>query len=153
MDNVNTTERYDLVKHPTHMEIIDRATGTRFEVQPRDITKRFIMIGNQTFEIKRQLFPSLNPDPTLEKNHVLCSVDTIFKRFISILHKSNYCYIDMDIKMETKLMDDLGLDSLDAIELHMSVEEEFMITIPEYALENIVTVKDAVNCISKIINK
>ena len=42
-------------------------------------------------------------------------------------------------------IDDLGADSLDAVELVMAFEEEFGVEIPDDAAERILTVKDAVS--------
>ena len=47
--------------------------------------------------------------------------------------------------MESKFVDDLGVDSLDLIELIMIIEEDFDLRIPEEGLENLVTVGDAFN--------
>ncbi|MBP9693938.1 MAG: acyl carrier protein [Alphaproteobacteria bacterium] len=44
-------------------------------------------------------------------------------------------------------IDDLGADSLDTVELVMSLEEEFGIEIPDDAAEKIRTVQDAVSFI------
>ncbi len=46
------------------------------------------------------------------------------------------------IKRETSLQDDLGADSLDAVELVMTIEEEFNVTIPEDVASNLRTVGD-----------
>jgi acyl carrier protein len=46
------------------------------------------------------------------------------------------------------LMDDLGADSLDAVELVMAFEEEFGIEIPDDAAEQIKTVGNAVDFIA-----
>ena len=48
---------------------------------------------------------------------------------------------------ETSFKDDLGADSLDAMELNMALEEAFDITISEDALVNFKTVKDVVDYI------
>ncbi len=52
---------------------------------------------------------------------------------------------------EASFIDDLGADSLDTVELVMAFEEEFGCEIPDDAAENIVTVKDAVDFISKAV--
>lgn len=52
-----------------------------------------------------------------------------------------------DIQMETKLVDDLGADSLDAVEIMFSLEEEFGIEIDDESAQNIKTVGDLVNYI------
>ena len=46
-------------------------------------------------------------------------------------------------------IDDLGADSLDTVELVMAFEEEFGCEIPDDAAEKILTVKDAVDFLSK----
>lgn len=44
------------------------------------------------------------------------------------------------ITNETSLQDDLGADSLDVVDLLMSIEDEFEIEIPDDEIENIKTV-------------
>ena len=46
-------------------------------------------------------------------------------------------------------IDDLGADSLDTVELVMAFEEEFGVEIPDEAAEKILTVKDAIDYLSK----
>jgi acyl carrier protein len=53
------------------------------------------------------------------------------------------------ITESTAFVDDVGLDSLDTIELIMSLEEEFGIVITDDAAEDIVTVGDAVKHIDE----
>lgn len=52
-----------------------------------------------------------------------------------------------DIKPESKFVDDLGADSLDLVELIMSLEDKFGIEISDEEAEKIVTVKDALDYI------
>ena len=60
----------------------------------------------------------------------------------------NAVNIDEDkIKLEASLESDLGLDSLDAVELGMALEEAFEITIDEDKLASFKTVEDIVNFI------
>ena len=47
------------------------------------------------------------------------------------------------------VIDDLGADSLDTVELVMAFEEEFGVEIPDDAAESIVTVGDAVKFIKE----
>lgn len=54
-----------------------------------------------------------------------------------------------DITPEKSLVNDLGADSLDSVELIMSIEQKFDINIPEEAAENIKTVGDIINYIKK----
>ena len=55
----------------------------------------------------------------------------------------------LDIKWESKLGDDLMLDSLDMVELVMFLEECFGIEIPDEEAGTIVTVGDAIQTIKK----
>ena len=50
---------------------------------------------------------------------------------------------------ETSFKEDLGADSLDLYELVMAFEEEFGCEIPDEAAEKILTVKDAIDYLSK----
>lgn len=49
-----------------------------------------------------------------------------------------------DIQMDSKIMDDLGADSLDVFQIIMGIEEAFDLEIDNDEAENIVTVGDAV---------
>ena len=52
-----------------------------------------------------------------------------------------------EVKAESNFQNDLGADSLDAVELVMALEEAFDIEIPDEAAEGITTVGDAVKYI------
>ena len=49
---------------------------------------------------------------------------------------------------EASFVDDLGADSLDLVELIMSMEDEFDIDIPDEKAEKLVTVQDAMDYIN-----
>ena len=51
------------------------------------------------------------------------------------------------VTLEANLQDDLGADSLDAIQLIMSIENEFDITIPESDIDKLKTVADVMKYI------
>lgn len=53
------------------------------------------------------------------------------------------------IGMDTDIVNDLGADSLDVVELVMSVEEEFNILIPEEDAAGLFTVRQIVDYIEK----
>ena len=55
-----------------------------------------------------------------------------------------------DIKDDANIIEDLGADSLDVVELLMGVEEEFGITVPEEDAVNIKTIGDVVKAIEAI---
>jgi acyl carrier protein len=48
---------------------------------------------------------------------------------------------------EASIMEDLGADSLDSVDIIMALEEEFEIDIPEEEAQKILTVKDAIDYI------
>ncbi|MGA7146115.1 MAG: acyl carrier protein [Desulfobacterales bacterium] len=54
-----------------------------------------------------------------------------------------------EIVPEASFVDDLGADSLDLVELIMSMEEEFDIDIPDEEAEKLVTVKDVFDFVAK----
>ena len=54
-----------------------------------------------------------------------------------------------EVTMEATMQDDLGADSLDLVDLVMSVEEEFGVKVADEDLENITTVGDIVNYIEE----
>ena len=51
------------------------------------------------------------------------------------------------ITTETSVAEDLGADSLDVVDLLMSIEDEFEIEIPDTEIENMKTVGDLVKYI------
>jgi acyl carrier protein len=54
-----------------------------------------------------------------------------------------------EIRPDAQFINDLGADSLDIVELLMSLEDEFDIEISDDEAEQIMTVKDAVEFITK----
>lgn len=51
------------------------------------------------------------------------------------------------ITLDTSVVDDLGADSLDVVDLLMSIEDEFEIEIPDTEIDNIKTVGELVKYI------
>ncbi len=51
------------------------------------------------------------------------------------------------LTMSTNVADDLGADSLDVVEVLMSIEDEFKVEIPDEEIENIKTIGDLVTYI------
>lgn len=70
----------------------------------------------------------------------------IFEKVRDVIVDTVNCDIN-DVTMEASLKDDLGLDSLDAVELNMALEEAFEITIPDENLANMKIVSDIVTYI------
>lgn len=54
-----------------------------------------------------------------------------------------------EVKLDSLLSDDLGADSLDAVEISMAIEEEFGIDIPDEVLEKFKKVSDIVNFVDE----
>ena len=54
------------------------------------------------------------------------------------------------VKLESKIIEDLGADSLDVVELVMALEEKFEVEIPDSEAEKLITINDVVSYIEKI---
>ena len=54
---------------------------------------------------------------------------------------------ESEILAETDLQQDLGADSLDVVDLLMSLEDEFEVEVPDTEIENLKTVGDLVKYI------
>lgn len=75
--------------------------------------------------------------------------DEIFKITEDHIRKN----IDYKITEETELVSDLGYDSLDQVELMLECEAKYGIEVSDADIERIKTVKDAINCVMKELNK
>ena len=53
------------------------------------------------------------------------------------------------VKLESKIIEDLGADSLDVVELIMALEEKFDIQIPDADAEKLISIQDVVDYIEK----
>ena len=53
------------------------------------------------------------------------------------------------VTREAKLIEDLGADSLDAVELVMAVEEEFELEVPDDQAEKLIAVGDVFDYVDK----
>lgn len=59
--------------------------------------------------------------------------------------------IDADkITPQSEVVKDLGADSLDVVELMMTLEDDYGITLPESDVEHIKTVQDIVDMMNKL---
>ena len=67
----------------------------------------------------------------------------MFDRVVEIIANQLQMYVDM-IDGSCKVMEDLGADSLDVVEMLMSMEECFGISVPDEDIEDLVTVNDVV---------
>ncbi len=55
-----------------------------------------------------------------------------------------------EVSLNTNLIDDLGADSLDSVELVLDMEREFDIEIPDEAIDEIKTVQDIVTLVQDL---
>ena len=72
----------------------------------------------------------------------------VFEKMKNILAEQ----LDADadsITMETDIQEDLGADSLDVVEMLMSIEDEFEIEIPDEKIESLKTVGQVVEYIQE----
>lgn len=53
------------------------------------------------------------------------------------------------LSREAKMIEDLGADSLDAVELVMAIEEEFGIEVPDEEAEKLISVGDITDYVEK----
>lgn len=65
----------------------------------------------------------------------------VFEKIKAILAEQLDADAD-DMTMDTNIAKDLGADSLDVVELLMSIEDEFEVEIPDEEIENIKTIGD-----------
>lgn len=52
---------------------------------------------------------------------------------------------------DAKIVDDLGADSLDVVELLSRLEDEYGVTIPDEEVENLVTVADVAKTLENLV--
>ena len=67
---------------------------------------------------------------------------------------SNQLEIDIEkITMDTHIVNDLGADSLDVVELLMSLEDEYEVTITDDAVRELFTVREVVEFVEKLLDE
>ena len=71
----------------------------------------------------------------------------IFEKVKEILAEQLDIENEASITMDSLLIEDLGADSLDSIDIVTSIEDEFKIEVPDEVIENINSVADIVNFI------
>lgn len=72
----------------------------------------------------------------------------MFEKVCQVIADTLSCDV-AELTLTTTLREDLGADSLDAVELNMALEEEFDIKISDDELASLKTVGDIIACIEK----
>lgn len=75
---------------------------------------------------------------------------TLEERVIKIITKELRMK-DGVVTLESKFIEDLGTDSLDALEIIVALENEFKLELPDTTHENIATVQDVVDEVKQYI--
>lgn len=65
------------------------------------------------------------------------------------MHECQYIQLFAQVTIDSVFVKDLGLDSLDAVEVVMAIEEEFSVEIPDKDADEIKSVKQAIEYITK----
>lgn len=71
---------------------------------------------------------------------------SVFEKLQKLISEQLEIDVD-DIAADSELINDLGADSLDIVDLVMSIEDEFEVEVPDEAVESMKTVDDAVKYI------
>jgi len=82
------------------------------------------------------------------KSETFLPINEVSERVLNVV--KNFEKVDPSkVKGNSHFVNDLGLDSLDTVELVMAFEEEFVLTIPDDISEKILTCEDAIRFISQ----
>ncbi|MGC0371406.1 MAG: hypothetical protein DGJ47_000095 [Rickettsiaceae bacterium] len=74
------------------------------------------------------------------------------EKVIKIVQESLGCE-EGKVTKEARIIEDLGADSLDTVEIMMAVEEEFGVTVPDEEAEKIVTVQGIIDAAEEHLKK
>ncbi len=102
------------------------------------------MLVKYIFGIKCFTFFNIYYKIFILKVHILFEKELIMEKEIVQIIATQLGKKVEDIKLESKLIQDLGADSLDIVELLMKLEDEYGITIPDQDAANLVTIGDVV---------
>lgn len=78
----------------------------------------------------------MDSNVTITENDILCRVAITLNEFLDIPQDK--------INGQSRLIDDLGADSLDAVEVVMALEDEFKVNLGDVGKDDIYTVNDIV---------
>lgn len=72
----------------------------------------------------------------------------VFEKIRALLAEQ-LCIDESEIKIESNLVEELGADSLDMVQLLIAMEKEFGTTFGDEELKNVKTVQDIINFVKK----
>ena len=84
---------------------------------------------------------------------IVCDNISLVEEIIMTLEKvkeiiANQLSVDVKkLSESTNIAEDLGVDSLDLVEILMAIEDEFSVSIPDEAIPSLKTIKDAADYI------
>ncbi len=76
-------------------------------------------------------------------------MDNIADKVVEIIVENGRDLKPEDVTMESRFVEDLGMDSLDIVELNMELETELGVTISDEVYENMQTVQHVVDFITE----
>ena len=79
------------------------------------------------------------------------TIETLSRQVIEIISRQMNIPQEQ-ISLDSQFMADLGFDSLEMVEFSMRVDDEFDLVMPDEEADNILTVRDAVEAIQKLIS-
>lgn len=88
---------------------------------------------------------------SIGKDEILNRLKTIFSSLLKASQDKNLMQLP-EITIETDLFDDLGLDSVELLDLMTAISEEFKIELSPEQLVRVKKVGDVVNCVSELKN-
>lgn len=119
--------------------------------EPEDIANAFLFLSSNLFcrwtgkKLKNKIKKSRNKEI---KEEIIMSEKEIFQKLKTIV-VDHLGVNEENVTMEATFVDDLAADSLDIVELVMTIEEEFDLEIPDSDAEKIVTIGDVVKYIEE----
>lgn len=87
-------------------------------------------------------------DSATRSGQYLLNKDDVLTRVLEVV--KNFEKVDAaKVTPESHFINDLGLDSLDVVEVVMALEQEFILDIPDHDAEKIQSIQDAVEYIAQ----
>ncbi|KAL7479900.1 hypothetical protein ACHAW6_005618 [Cyclotella cf. meneghiniana] len=111
-----------------------RTAASRFAARAATSSRATVTVQPSVMSLRYFASTFLNPAEVQER------IITVVKNFDKV--------DPAKVSATSKFADDLGLDSLDAVEVVMAIEDEFAIEIPDAEADRIASVADAVEYVA-----